>query len=179
MKKETPETEASDFSHGLLARRPFFLCARACVGAHHLGRKLRAFGHDIRLMPVHRALGGARLTHKAPDCPATQGPRLPRKAPDCPQGPRLPARPQTARKAPDCPQGPRLPARPQTARKAPDCPQGPRLPARPQIAPARPQGCPAWALWNALRGQSSALRQTVEVGLCVLGERSVVRTAPP
>jgi transposase len=24
----------------------------ACVGAHHLSRKLKAFGHDARLMPA-------------------------------------------------------------------------------------------------------------------------------
>jgi transposase len=28
------------------------LIAEACVGAHHLSRKLKALGHDARLMPA-------------------------------------------------------------------------------------------------------------------------------
>jgi transposase len=31
---------------------PCLIGIEACVGAHHLSRKLRAFGHDARLMPV-------------------------------------------------------------------------------------------------------------------------------
>src|SRR4249919_1308904 len=31
---------------------PCLIGMEACVGAHHLGRKLRALGHDARLMPA-------------------------------------------------------------------------------------------------------------------------------
>ena len=31
---------------------PCLIGMEACVGAHHLSRKLRAFGHDTRLMPA-------------------------------------------------------------------------------------------------------------------------------
>src|SRR5260370_41124590 len=31
---------------------PCLIGIEACVGAHHLSRKLRAFGHDARLMPA-------------------------------------------------------------------------------------------------------------------------------
>src|ERR1700746_2492779 len=31
---------------------PCLIGMEACVGAHHLGRRLRAFGHDARLMPA-------------------------------------------------------------------------------------------------------------------------------
>ena len=31
---------------------PCLVCMEACVGAHHLSRKLRALGHDARLMPA-------------------------------------------------------------------------------------------------------------------------------
>jgi Transposase len=31
---------------------PCLIGMEACVGAHHLGRKLKAFGHDARLMPA-------------------------------------------------------------------------------------------------------------------------------
>jgi transposase len=37
---------------------PCLVGMEACVGAHHLSRKLKALGHDARLMPakyVHRA----------------------------------------------------------------------------------------------------------------------------
>jgi transposase len=38
---------------GRLANMPPCLIGmEACVGAHHLGRKLKAFGHDARLMPA-------------------------------------------------------------------------------------------------------------------------------
>ena len=30
---------------------PCLIGMEACVGAHHLSRKLKAFGHDARLMP--------------------------------------------------------------------------------------------------------------------------------
>src|SRR3974390_2520159 len=32
--------------------RPCLIGMEACVGAHHLSRKLRALGHDARLMPA-------------------------------------------------------------------------------------------------------------------------------
>jgi transposase len=31
---------------------PYLIGMEACVGAHHLSRKLKAFGHDARLMPA-------------------------------------------------------------------------------------------------------------------------------
>src|SRR4029077_16410269 len=31
---------------------PCLIGMEACVGAHHLSRKLKAFGHDARLMPT-------------------------------------------------------------------------------------------------------------------------------
>ena len=31
---------------------PCLISIEACVGAHHLSRKLKAFGHDARLMPA-------------------------------------------------------------------------------------------------------------------------------
>jgi transposase len=31
---------------------PCLIGMEACVGAHHLSRKLREFGHDARLMPA-------------------------------------------------------------------------------------------------------------------------------
>jgi transposase len=31
---------------------PCLIGTEACVGAHHLSRKLNALGHDARLMPV-------------------------------------------------------------------------------------------------------------------------------
>ena len=31
---------------------PCLIGMEACVGAHHLSRKLKAFGHDARLMPA-------------------------------------------------------------------------------------------------------------------------------
>ena len=31
---------------------PYLIGMEACVGAHHLSRKLRALGHDARLMPA-------------------------------------------------------------------------------------------------------------------------------
>ena len=34
------------------ARFPCLIDMEACVGAHHLSRKLRALGHDARLMPA-------------------------------------------------------------------------------------------------------------------------------
>jgi transposase len=38
---------------GRLANMPLRLIGmEACVGAHHLSRKLKAFGHDARLMPA-------------------------------------------------------------------------------------------------------------------------------
>jgi transposase len=37
-----------------LANIPLCLIGmEACVGAHHLSRKLQSHGHDARLMPVH------------------------------------------------------------------------------------------------------------------------------
>jgi len=33
-------------------RSPCLIGMEACVGAHHLGRKLKALGHDARLMPA-------------------------------------------------------------------------------------------------------------------------------
>ena len=39
---------------GRLANMPSCLIGmEACVGAHHLSRKLKAFGHDARLMPAN------------------------------------------------------------------------------------------------------------------------------
>jgi transposase len=34
---------------------PCLIGMEACVGAHHLSRKLRALGHDARLAPARRA----------------------------------------------------------------------------------------------------------------------------
>src|SRR5690242_21151952 len=31
---------------------PCLICMEACVGAHHLSRRLKALGHDARLMPA-------------------------------------------------------------------------------------------------------------------------------
>jgi branched-subunit amino acid ABC-type transport system permease component len=48
---------------------PCLIGMEACVGAHHLSRKLKAFGHDARLMPakyVRRSLGaGTKRTFAA------------------------------------------------------------------------------------------------------------------
>jgi hypothetical protein len=52
---------------------PCLIGMEACVGAHHLSRQLKAFGHDARLMPP-------------PLCPAVfEGTeeRLPRRGSDC------------------------------------------------------------------------------------------------
>jgi transposase len=35
---------------------PSLIGMEACVGAHHLSRKLSAFGHDARLMPATSAM---------------------------------------------------------------------------------------------------------------------------
>jgi len=45
------------WSRGQVASRlanlaPCLIGMEACVGAHHLSRKLKAFGHDVRLMPA-------------------------------------------------------------------------------------------------------------------------------
>jgi Transposase len=45
------------WSHGQIEARvanmpPCLIGMEACVGAHHLSRKLKAFGHDARLMPA-------------------------------------------------------------------------------------------------------------------------------
>jgi transposase len=45
------------WSRGQVAARfanmpPCLIGMEACVGAHHLSRKLKAFGHDARLMPA-------------------------------------------------------------------------------------------------------------------------------
>src|SRR6516164_3751231 len=45
------------WSHGQIEVRlanmpPCLIGMEACVGAHHLSRKLQAFGHDARLMPA-------------------------------------------------------------------------------------------------------------------------------
>src|SRR5262249_50214735 len=37
---------------GLANLPPCLIGMEACVGAHHLSRKLKAFGHDARLMPA-------------------------------------------------------------------------------------------------------------------------------
>ena len=59
----------------LAAIPPCLIGMEACVGAHHLSRKLQALGHDARLMPAkyvriaprppHRSRR-ALLTHRAP-----------------------------------------------------------------------------------------------------------------
>jgi transposase len=36
---------------------PCLIGMDACVGAHHLSRKLKAFGHDARLMPANIPTG--------------------------------------------------------------------------------------------------------------------------
>jgi len=40
----------------------------ACVGAHHLSRKLRMRGHDIRLMPVKYMRPFGRTKERLPRC---------------------------------------------------------------------------------------------------------------
>src|SRR5262249_17487599 len=40
---------------GLAAMPPCLIGMEACVGAHHLSRKLQALGHDARLMPAKYA----------------------------------------------------------------------------------------------------------------------------
>ena len=45
------------WSHGqvearLVAMPPSLIGMEACVGAHHLSRKLQGYGHDARLMPA-------------------------------------------------------------------------------------------------------------------------------
>ena len=46
---------------------PCLIGMEACVGAHHLSRKLRALGHDARLMPAkmrpycNRAIASFRI----------------------------------------------------------------------------------------------------------------------
>ena len=51
---------------------PCLIGMEACVGAHHLSRKLKALGHDARLMPqqVRAALleGTERLPRRGGDC---------------------------------------------------------------------------------------------------------------
>ena len=39
---------------------PCLIGMEACVGAHHLSRKLQAFGHDARLMPAKYVRGTQR-----------------------------------------------------------------------------------------------------------------------
>ena len=46
---------------------PCLIGMEACVGAHHLSRKLKAFGHDARLTP------DAGRTLRGSDCAATAG----------------------------------------------------------------------------------------------------------
>ena len=48
---------------------PCLIGMEACVGAHHLSRKLRALGHDARLMPakyVRPSPRGRRMTSAMP-----------------------------------------------------------------------------------------------------------------
>jgi transposase len=44
---------------------PCLIGMEACVGAHHLSRRLKTLGHDARLMPakyVRRTTGDKRMT---------------------------------------------------------------------------------------------------------------------
>jgi transposase len=36
---------------------PCLIALEACAGAHHIGRQLRALGHDVRLIPAHWGCG--------------------------------------------------------------------------------------------------------------------------
>src|SRR5262252_1485612 len=48
---------------------PCLIGMEACVGAHHLSRKLTSLGHDARLMPakyVRPTRGGGRMTSATP-----------------------------------------------------------------------------------------------------------------
>ena len=42
--------------------QPCLIGMEACVGAHHLSRKLQALGHDARLMPATRIRKAKRMT---------------------------------------------------------------------------------------------------------------------
>jgi transposase len=43
---------AAKWKHGFVNVPPCLIGMEACVGAHHLSRKLKALGHDARLMPA-------------------------------------------------------------------------------------------------------------------------------
>ncbi len=62
---------------------PCFIGMEACVGAHHLSRKLQVLGHDARLMPAKyvrplRQRLGFRYTQREP--PQLAQPRPPAAA---------------------------------------------------------------------------------------------------
>ena len=40
---------------------PCLIGMEACAGAHHLSRKLKAFGHEARLMPASRSRAGRNV----------------------------------------------------------------------------------------------------------------------
>ena len=47
---------------------PCLIGMEACVGAHHLSRQLKAFGHDARLMPARYVRPYSRLPRCGSDC---------------------------------------------------------------------------------------------------------------
>ena len=48
---EAKKLMLAKFKTSLVEGPPCLIGMEACVGAHHLSRKLKAFGHDARLMP--------------------------------------------------------------------------------------------------------------------------------
>ncbi len=59
---------------------PCLIGMEACVGAHHLSRKLKAFGHDARLMPAKYVRPYSKGTEER--LPRCRGDRRSRSAPD-------------------------------------------------------------------------------------------------
>ena len=53
---------------------PCLIGMEACVGAHHLSRKLKAFGHDARLMPLNTC-GRTRRDRRITSAMPRQSPR--------------------------------------------------------------------------------------------------------
>jgi hypothetical protein len=58
---------------------PCVISMEACVGAHHLSRKLASLGHDARLMPAKYAMGPGcvKSTGRIPDIPRLNRSSLP------------------------------------------------------------------------------------------------------
>jgi hypothetical protein len=76
----------------LATRPPCLIGMGACVGAHHLSRRLSLLGHDARLMPAKYVRAGP--TSRSPLSRAARAVRrwaIPRAGNRCPADPHLPS----------------------------------------------------------------------------------------